>query len=71
MPDIHSDKDITITDPVCGETLSLDQVVAHEEHCGWAFFFCSSLCCRRFKADPGQYVSNHLSEHTFAGQDGD
>ncbi len=41
-----------VTDPVCGARLSLENVIAQEDYEGWAYFFCSTDCHRRFRASP-------------------
>ncbi len=55
MADFGPEKDVTVTDPVCGTHLALEKAVAQEEHEGWAFFFCSNACHRFFLAAPEQY----------------
>lgn len=60
MVEFGERKDMAITDPVCGKTLTLDQVVAHEEHNGWAYFFCSHDCHKTFLAEPKRFVSNEV-----------
>lgn len=49
------EKDMTVTDPVCGMRLTLDSVAAQEEHGGWAYFFCSQSCHARFLTAPERY----------------
>lgn len=45
-----------VTDPVCGARIEIDQAAAQEDHCGWAYFFCSAECCRLFTANPDRYL---------------
>lgn len=39
MADFEPDKEVIVTDPVCGMRLALEKAVAHEEHEGWMYFF--------------------------------
>ncbi|MFQ5775663.1 MAG: YHS domain-containing protein [Kiloniellaceae bacterium] len=45
-----------VCDPVCGKEIGLADVVASEDHEGWAYFFCSEPCHRRFMAAPERYA---------------
>lgn len=46
-----------VTDPVCGMKLDIERTTAMAEHDGWAHFFCSAECHRRFTGDPERYVT--------------
>jgi YHS domain-containing protein len=46
----------SVVDPVCGKRIGLDRVVAQEDHGGWAYFFCSPSCHRRFVASPERFA---------------
>lgn len=54
---LASDKDISVTDPVCGMRLTLDEVAAEEIHEDWAYFFCSEKCHQLFVSEPERYLS--------------
>jgi Cu+-exporting ATPase len=45
-----------VTDPVCGMRIDSEDAVAHEEHGGTTYSFCSETCHEAFVADPGSYV---------------
>ena len=47
---------ITVTDPVCGARLALDQVARQEDYLGWAYYFCSAKCHARFLEAPGKFL---------------
>jgi Cu+-exporting ATPase len=47
---------MTVTDPVCGMQVDIGKAAAHEDHGGWAYFFCSAQCHRLFRANPERYV---------------
>ena len=53
--DTIEDRELTVTDPVCGKILDLDAVAAQEDYRGWAYYFCSAACHRKFLANPGRY----------------
>jgi YHS domain-containing protein len=59
VPDFDRDGagTMSVQDPVCGRHFDLMIAVANLEHDGWAYFFCSSACCRAFQANPDRYVS--------------
>jgi len=52
----EDERTMTVTDPVCGQQIDLEKAAAHEDHGGWAYFFCSAHCHRLFKADPERYA---------------
>lgn len=58
MTDFGPEKEMTVTDPVCGMHLALEKVAAQEEHEGWAYFFCSNACRKLFLAAPERYASS-------------
>ncbi|MCT8971520.1 YHS domain-containing protein [Microbaculum marinisediminis] len=47
---------MTVTDPVCGAQVDIDDVVAQADHDGWAYFFCSTRCHQRFRESPETYA---------------
>ncbi len=53
IPD--EDRTITVTDPVCGVEINLDDAKAHEVRDGWTHFFCSTACHEKFRNAPGRY----------------
>ena len=57
MAEAAEDQSMTVTDPVCGMHIEIDEAAAQEEHGEWAYFFCSNRCHRLFKADPQPYVT--------------
>lgn len=69
MPDLGPDKEIKITDPVCGKALCIDQVVAEEDYGGWAYFFCSHACRKRFLSDPKRYATIDIQLASGADKD--
>jgi Cu+-exporting ATPase len=44
------------TDPVCGMIVDPATAKHRAELAGRTYFFCSAGCCRKFEADPGQYL---------------
>ena len=47
-----------VLDPVCGMTISPDDVVGHVEHKGHTYYFCSQSCLDQFAADPERFMSS-------------
>ena len=45
-----------VWDPVCGKLIHLAEVVAAEDDGGWTYFFCSTACHGRFKAEAARYT---------------
>ncbi len=45
-----------VKDPVCGMTIDKSASKAHEEYKGGHYYFCSSECQAKFKADPEKYT---------------
>ena len=46
-----------VQDPVCGMDIDPDGAAATAEHKGQTYYFCSTACHDKFKADPEKYVS--------------
>ena len=46
-----------VTDPVCGMIFDIEKASFQEDYQGWAYFFCSNACHRRFKQSPERYVA--------------
>lgn len=44
-----------VKDPVCGMEISPSAAVAHEEHDGTTFYFCSEGCHQAFLSDPHRF----------------
>jgi YHS domain-containing protein len=57
MAGFEPEKDVMVTDPVCGMRLTPEKSVAQEEREGWAYFFCSESCHKLFLIAPEQYSS--------------
>ena len=55
MTDFEPEKEVTVTDPVCGMRLALEKAAAQQEHEGWMYFFCSDACHNLFLAAPERY----------------
>jgi P-type Cu+ transporter len=49
----------TVLDPVCGMTISPDQAIAHLEHDGQTYYFCSESCLEKFRLNPDAFVATH------------
>src|SRR5688572_24132499 len=43
-------------DPVCGMVVSVTTAVGKHLHAGWTYYFCSSGCLRKFRANPTRYL---------------
>ncbi len=56
MNDIMEMSD-TDKDPVCGMDVNPDSAAGSWEYEGRTYFFCSPHCLKKFKADPGKFVS--------------
>lgn len=52
-----------VNDPVCGADVDVADVADHVEHDGWAYFFCSKKCARRFAAAPQRYAVGPVRKH--------
>jgi Cu+-exporting ATPase len=46
----------THLDPVCGMTVDPAHAAATVDHAGTTFYFCSTHCATRFRADPARYL---------------
>ena len=51
---------MTVEDPVCRNTIPLENAHASQEHGGWAYFFCSSRCHTDFKLNPERYADARI-----------
>lgn len=58
------ERTLVVDDPVCGKQIDLDRVAAQEDHEGWAYFFCSPQCHRRFTANPRRFAGFRPLEKT-------
>lgn len=58
MAGFEPEKDVVVTDPVCGMRLTPEKAVAQEECEGWAYFFCSEGCHKLFLTAPERYSSS-------------
>ncbi|WP_160121644.1 heavy metal translocating P-type ATPase [Rhodovarius lipocyclicus] len=50
-----------VKDPVCGMTVDPATATHHQEHAGQRYFFCSSGCQAKFKAEPGRYLGRGVT----------
>lgn len=57
MAGLEPEREMLVVDPVCGRRLPLEKVAAQQERAGWAYFFCSDGCLRRYQAAPERYAS--------------
>ncbi len=51
MPDSTS-----VTDPVCGMTISPDKAAGKSNYKGQTYYFCAVICKTKFDQDPAKYV---------------
>ena len=49
-------------DPVCGMTVDPVHAAAEVEHAGTRYFFCSTGCAAKFRADPTRYVTTETAD---------
>ncbi len=56
-----------VTDPVCGMEIDMGEVLASEVYGGWAYFFCSDACKRRFANSPTRYTLRSTAPGAAAG----
>ncbi len=49
-------------DPVCGMEVDPETAEAAWEHEGTVYYFCSSRCLERFRADPEHFLTMDPSE---------
>jgi P-type Cu+ transporter len=56
-------------DPVCGMTVDPAHAAATADHAGNVYYFCSSGCAAKFRAEPGKYLGAKalLEPHAHAG----
>jgi P-type Cu+ transporter len=52
----------TLTDPVCGMTVTAETAAAAWPYDGQTYYFCSVGCFERFKRDPEDYIDLDPSE---------
>ncbi len=52
----NSPGEALVRDPVCGMTIDRGSAAAEVEYAGTRYFFCSTGCAAKFRADPGRYV---------------
>src|SRR5688500_11741455 len=57
-------------DPVCGMTVNPAQAAARVDHAGRTYFFCSTHCAAKFKADPAKYLDPSWKPSSAAMHDG-
>ncbi len=58
-------------DPVCGMSIDPDRAAASQIHDGQTYYFCSTGCHEKFKADPRKYVQPKPSPEQSEGPDTD
>ncbi|MGW3938539.1 heavy metal translocating P-type ATPase [Streptomyces sp. NBC_00024] len=49
---------VTVTDPVCGMSISRDAAAEQREVDGHTYYFCSQQCATTFDAEPARYISS-------------
>ena len=52
------------TDPVCGMKVDPGTAAAAWEHDGRTYYFCSTGCFERFRADPGHILTMDPDERS-------
>lgn len=52
------------TDPVCGMSVDPGDAAAAWEHDGTTYYFCSTGCMERFRADPAHFLTLDPSERS-------
>ena len=50
-------------DPVCGMAVDTNSAVAHVEHNGTSYYFCSEECAATFRGSPERYISEGGERH--------
>jgi YHS domain-containing protein len=55
----HADKQLTVTDPVCGMEVSYKTAIEEFKYKGRTYYFCAGICREKFEADPEQYLRPH------------
>ena len=48
---------ITVKDPVCGMQVNPDSAAGSHQHAGQTYYFCSTGCLNKFRADPARYLA--------------
>ena len=51
-----------LTDPICGMTVDPQEAAGKFEHGGRTYYFCSTHCLEKFRADPEKYLSGRAAE---------
>jgi len=54
---VHSHRDLSATDPVCGMKVDRAKAPHRHAHGGHAYYFCGSGCRSKFIADPAEYLN--------------
>jgi YHS domain-containing protein len=54
---MNTDTTKTLTDPVCGMTVSPDKAAGSYEYKGEQYYFCSKSCLAKFTADPQSFLT--------------
>jgi Cu+-exporting ATPase len=54
-------KEVPMTDPVCGMKVDPGSAAGTHEHKGVKYFFCSTHCLAQFKADPEKYLAKRVA----------
>jgi Cu+-exporting ATPase len=49
-------------DPVCGMTVTRDELGGETAYQGKTYYFCSPACKQRFDADPQRFLLQRLDE---------
>jgi len=52
----HGPGETTERDPVCGMTVLPERAAGRHEHAGTTYYFCSTGCLDKFRADPERYL---------------
>jgi Cu+-exporting ATPase len=45
-----------VVDPVCGMSIRPSDAVGHLDHAGQTYYFCSTSCLERFRAEPARFL---------------
>ena len=56
-------------DPVCGMSVNPGDAAGVVEHEGQKYYFCSTSCVAKFKADPNEYLEPETKDASPAGRD--
>ncbi len=61
---------VTFKDPVCGMQVNPDSAAGSHAHEGQTYYFCSTGCLHKFRADPAKYLAPRPApvEHPTAKQ---